>query len=618
MLVFHDKLKELRKAHKLTINQVADYLGKFRHTISNWEKSKTVPSKTDVIAMAQLYGVKVSDISEYNDLPVLTSGAIIKDKNIDDEIASLENNINNISDTNTLALKKLHNEFKLLLRDKRNKNKEIRRLRASLNSINEILYIKDKNRIIRKTNDKFANILPGSYTKDDALGSKSIDFFGLKEIKDIVPYENEVFEKKIRVIDKEIKIPGTGGARRGLLSIEPIFDDYDNVIEIAVSIKDITEIVENVERMRLLEEIINKLNNRVWIVVPHTGEYLFSSKGTKYIYGFTPEGDEKYPDFLLSDVTKKDFIKLGLYPFKNNIIDPGNYKFRIRHKDGSIKWINQSIYHAQYKGKTILYGIDFDITEDVNRYRKLKELDNAINYSNEAVWTAACASAEKQNFVYEYISDNFYRITGIKYENFFKGGNNNWTSFQKKILDGYIFPEDRVKAKKFFSLAKYPKEIDLRFQVEGRIKWLNIKINLIEDTFYGYARDISLRKRQEEELKAALATFDAADEVIWLYRYDDAEESGKIEFIHVNKFAETLYEMPLGNLSKSMDISREKVHKDDRKKVNEIYDSPEKSKGSLSYRLVMDDGRVKYINAHWFIKKINNIKYAGIIEKQSG
>jgi len=212
-----------------------------------------------------LLGVRVSEISEYEDLPNINE---IKEKKIGlkeltSEFDDVLNSSNNISSANIKSLNKILTETNRVISENKRLKKTNRRLKAQNSSINEILYIKDKNRIIRDLNNNFLFYIGKDYTREDVIGLKAIDIFGRKEIECIIPLENSVFEAGDSIRDQKVKIPGIGKTKHDLISIEPILDEFDNIVEIAVSIKDITDVIENITKLELLETVINKLDEQI-------------------------------------------------------------------------------------------------------------------------------------------------------------------------------------------------------------------------------------------------------------------------------------------------------------------------------------------------------------------
>lgn len=57
--IFCERLHSLRKAHNLTLEQLANELGLVKQTINNWEKGIRVPSLEASILLAQYFSVSL-------------------------------------------------------------------------------------------------------------------------------------------------------------------------------------------------------------------------------------------------------------------------------------------------------------------------------------------------------------------------------------------------------------------------------------------------------------------------------------------------------------------------------------------------------------------------------
>ena len=345
MKVDINKIIKLRKANKLTISQMAKYLNKARCTVSCWEHNKTLPSKTDLVAIAQLLGTRISEISDYEDLPISIHQDLKSLKNKMDARSVIQNlnkivNENKeIPETGINSLKKILHENNRLESVNRTLRKSNTRLISTMSSIHEIIYIKDSKGIFKKVNDKFLEQLKPGYTEEDVIGTKSIDIFGRIEFKEIIPLENKIFKNGQRIINEKIMIPGSVGKSHGLISIEPIFDEVDKVIEIAVSIKDITDIVENIGKLELLESVSNKLDEHIWIITENPLQYKFiGGKEFEKTYGILKNDFINNPSIWLKIVHPEDIAE-----YKNEqgkfLLPMGENTFRILHKDGSVRWV---------------------------------------------------------------------------------------------------------------------------------------------------------------------------------------------------------------------------------------------------------------------------------------
>ena len=67
---FGEKIKNLRKTKKVNQQELADYLGIKRATISNWEINRRTPSMDDLKRVAEFFGVSLdyfgSDVKDSN------------------------------------------------------------------------------------------------------------------------------------------------------------------------------------------------------------------------------------------------------------------------------------------------------------------------------------------------------------------------------------------------------------------------------------------------------------------------------------------------------------------------------------------------------------------------
>lgn len=55
-------IRELRRDHKWTQEDLAERLGVAANTVARWERGEVTPGRFAVRAMAQVFGVKVSDV----------------------------------------------------------------------------------------------------------------------------------------------------------------------------------------------------------------------------------------------------------------------------------------------------------------------------------------------------------------------------------------------------------------------------------------------------------------------------------------------------------------------------------------------------------------------------
>jgi len=386
------KIIELRKYQKLTITRVAEHLNKARSTVSNWENGKTIPSKTDLLALAMLLKTNITEISEYQNLP---SNNVPFNQNSDFspvseyELSAINKVIeeSSIPDSLVVFIETLLKDYKYLDSANHSLKRNNIRLISIMNSINEIIYIKDIKRNFRKVNDKFILYLKPGYTQDDIIGTKSIDIFGPKEFKEIIILENTVFKSGKRIVDEKIKIPGSSGRKHGLICIEPIFDAFHKIIEIAVSIKDITLILQNTDNLELLRSICNKIEEQIWIISEHPLKYKFiGGSNVENMYGISKENIMNDPLLMVKMMHPEDRPK---YKYDSNCfpLSPGEHTFRIIDDNGSVRWIKSTVYRTfDYDNKALFYGISCDITKKkMNDFKRLV-MEKAMMKIEDAMW----------------------------------------------------------------------------------------------------------------------------------------------------------------------------------------------------------------------------------------
>jgi transcriptional regulator with XRE-family HTH domain len=71
------RLRELRARRNLTQDQVAEAIGCHESAVSRWESGSRLPPCTDVLALAELYGVSVDDLLGRREQPALPNSALV-------------------------------------------------------------------------------------------------------------------------------------------------------------------------------------------------------------------------------------------------------------------------------------------------------------------------------------------------------------------------------------------------------------------------------------------------------------------------------------------------------------------------------------------------------------
>jgi PAS domain-containing protein len=429
---------------------------------------RTIPGKADAIAIAQILAVSISEISDLTENETFTQPKNVIN-NIEASIYTLDKIIkkyDNLPGNEIEHLIKINDTVKQTLKENQICNRALTRYSALLDSIDLIVYVKDSKRLIKKVNNNFITCCSPNYTEEEIVGSKFIDLFGRKDIENIVLLENKVFNTGIRIKDESIKIPGMP-KHVGLISISPILNSENNVIEIASSIKDITRINNLIDKERLLKNILNQLEKEwVWIKRFNPQKFNFISLGASKTLGFDNNEYHMYPEILLSKIHPDDRERYkkttseSEYPFK--------IKFRVFNKENNIIWLEFTGFKTLDKNKIPLYyGISREITNDIIEENSRMELENAISSNDMVIMAIKFSFLEQKILHYKYISNNIYRVLGIKKENLVKG-NISWFEL--------IHDKDQKTFIKLIKNKIASKKITLRLNIKNKYKNIYTKV----------------------------------------------------------------------------------------------------------------------------------------------
>ena len=239
MKAYVKKIIKLRKSKKLSINRFAELLGVSTRTIYNWENEKSQPSKTDLMAIAHLLNLRLTDISSYKDTSFFYTKPGLHRNTLDESSKLLENLINdrNCDDSRKLLpLLDAGNEIGRLSKENMKLTQKVSRLRLLLENIDSAVYIKNSKRIITYMNNAFINLLPVYYCEEDLLGNKFSDLFSKIEYDSVLKLENEAFKGK-HIANKKVKLLFIDNNSNFSVSIRPITNTRDNIEEIIVTLK---------------------------------------------------------------------------------------------------------------------------------------------------------------------------------------------------------------------------------------------------------------------------------------------------------------------------------------------------------------------------------------------
>jgi len=367
MKFYSERFAAIRKSKKISLKVIADVLGRSYTGVRRWEKGERIPSESDVRILVKILKVSLNEISD------------LKENNIgSDSINNLTSEV--FSDKLARELKNFDNgndidNLRCLCKTNEDYRARIELLETRISNLKYIwdhapiiIYSKDINRRFRYVNDAFA-ISTNIYTRNDIIGTKSSEIFGIKEISKLNEYENEVYETRERLFEKKITIPGSNGKKIGQLSVTPLISNHE-LQGIVCIIEDITDLELANEKNKRLIEVIHKLDECVIIQFLNSDTYEFLSKSIEKITGRNVK--EFYNDpKLLEELFHQDDLKKLLNKMKT--AELGNYlkdvKVRIKRITGEYIWISASFFKTNDKisGREMHFGILKDISLDIKK-----------------------------------------------------------------------------------------------------------------------------------------------------------------------------------------------------------------------------------------------------------
>ena len=203
---------------------------------------------------------------------------------------------------------------------------------------------------------------------------------------DLVPDMEEhrpIYEKVLR--GEVLDFPGTevrspNGKRYRELHYRPVRDRRGTVTGIFTTATDITERRRAEEAYAQLHrdysKIINALPLWIWAEHPESGELYLASPGARTLTGYEPEQFLDDPTLWFNLIPEEDqalAIEATVRARREKV--PASYECRIKHKDGSIRWMHNLVIPeiAESDGLTGLFGFSVDITQRKQVEEALRE-----------------------------------------------------------------------------------------------------------------------------------------------------------------------------------------------------------------------------------------------------
>jgi PAS domain S-box-containing protein len=312
------KFKQIRKAKKISIKSISTAMGKSTKTLWTWESGRIQPKSSDVYFLANFIGINIDEIS---DLRVTKSTATSMDTDNKLNTSELNPYINN-----------LKNEINYLNILNSNYIHQNRILKNTIDNQQGFIYTKDSTLKITYINNSFCSYL--KMKRHKLLGSYFSNIFDYNEVSSITELEKQVLNTGIKIINKEILIPGRTDTLFGLINIAPIFNDKGNVEFITGCILNITDIKQIKKNLQVFESVCNYSKDGIYIAqLNPVYKVIFMNQSYHNITGYTLENyiaDESlWLKIIHPDDRDKELININKYPHRRS--------YRIIAADGKIK-----------------------------------------------------------------------------------------------------------------------------------------------------------------------------------------------------------------------------------------------------------------------------------------
>ena len=276
--------------------------------------------------------------------------------------------------------------------------------------------------------------------------------------------------------------------------------------------------------------------------------------------------------------------------------DSYNTDFRFLRQDGTWMWIrgNGKAAGRDARGAiTRMVGVHSDISD-------LKQAEEALRASENRFRTLVNNSGDIAQILDIHgkalvVSGQVEKILGYSPQEILA---------MDSALD-LIHPDDRPATlrtlQKFIPIPDARGSAEYRYwHKEGRWVWMEATgSNLLHNPFvkglFVIVRDISARKRAESELRESEARLKMAQKMASIGDWTLDVKTGQL-----NRSEEifTLFERDPGQFEATYEAFLDAVYPDDREKVHAVYQQSLKDRShySLDHRLLMKDGRIKYVH----------------------
>ncbi|HJO93430.1 MAG TPA: PAS domain-containing protein [Victivallales bacterium] len=436
------KSKEIRKKQKIKLIDFARMMEISDRTLYRWETGILTPSANDIRAISQFLNVSVSEISDLRGIEEIRNNITDNPESLTNrEIYKLDKIIEEFGEGASVNAHAISNLKKTCIETQKTNSyleKKINRYTRILDQNSSIIYVIDHNYKFRYVNRAFI-LMSGKNNSEDIIGFSISDIFGLNEVREIIQYERKVFEEGRPLYDEKIYIPLTNNQKTGLLKIYPFFNKDEEVSELICSIQDISEIADLIKKLEDLKSSIDLSDCTISIRELKGPKYKYISKSVEKLTGYKRNKFYNDTEFWRSIIHPDDREKIPIKEhIRNNIT--GRFNYRIIKKDGSIIWLESTVFYKQDTETGVFYK--FSLIKDSTEKRKMIDYINlfkkVLNNVHYTVWVFDLTEHK-----YIFVSNSVKKDYGYP--------SSRYLTDCKFKLDTCIHPDYREQEKKYIT-----------------------------------------------------------------------------------------------------------------------------------------------------------------------
>lgn len=381
---------------------------------------------------------------------------------------------------------------------------ELNKFKTISDLANYGIAISDSHGILEYVNDYFASV--HGYAPEELIG-EHLSVFHTEEQMEKVNFINERLFREGGFSNEEVWHIGRNMEPFPMLMTGlALKDDLGNVANIAVSAADITDLIRgNIELKEKTEELEGFFNVALDLlcIADVEGRFIKVNKQWEEVLGYSTEELEKrnFLEFVHPEDIPATLDAMSDLDKQNVVLDFVN---RYKSKDGSYRYIEW----RSHPSKKLIYAAARDITERKKNEDALRESEEKYKFISENVEDVIWIMNLDLKTVY--VSPSVERTLGFSVEE----------RLAQEVQD-QLAPESLSTAEKYLRKeleaeergdldAKRVRVLELEFyHKDGSTRWLESIISGIRDNedrltgLYGVSRDITERKKMEDELREA-------------------------------------------------------------------------------------------------------------------